>query len=190
MKYIKHIATSQYCKDGSKFLAFIMPFNAFEAELKNLQETHKKAVHFVRASRAINEFQHIIEHSSDDGEPKGSSGVPVLNVLRGRELVNCGCVVVRYFGGKLLGIGGLVRAYSNATLLAIENAEENGYIVDFVALKSHKMQIAFNRINHIKYIASKINIHINNIAFLDNVAEISFECDDSTHKRFIEILQG
>ncbi|MGX3012253.1 YigZ family protein, partial [Helicobacter sp. 23-1044] len=132
MKTIKSLCIAEYEKDGSKFLAHLAPAKGAEQLLSELQEKHKKAVHFVRASRAVNEFRQIIENSSDDGEPKGSSGVPVLNVLRGRELVECACIVVRYFGGKLLGIGGLVRAYSNATLLAVENAKNCGAIVDFI----------------------------------------------------------
>lgn len=165
-----------------------MPINHFEATLKDLQEQHKKAVHFVKASRIINDFNQIVESSSDDGEPKGSSGVPVLNVLRGKELVNCACVVVRYFGGRLLGVGGLVRAYSNATLLAVDYAEENGFIVDFLALKPHKITIAFNQINRLKYIANKMDINIIKTIFLDKTIEVIFECEDEKYSDFISFI--
>jgi len=77
-----------------------------------LKIEHPKARHIVYAYRELNEFNQIIENSSDDGEPKGSSGVPVLNVLRGEEFINVAILVVRYFGGIKLGIGGLVRAYT------------------------------------------------------------------------------
>lgn len=167
-----------------------MPMSAFETQLKNLQETHKKAVHFVKASRIVNEFNQIVESSSDDGEPKGSSGVPVLNVLRGKELVNCACVVVRYFGGTLLGVGGLVRAYSNATLLAVDSAEKEGLIVDFLTLKTHKIYIAFNHINLIKYTANKMNIRIVNISFLENLAEVQIECEDRQYSDFIAFIEN
>lgn len=185
MKTIKSLCTAEYEKDGSKFLAHLAPAKGAEQLLSELQEKHKKAVHFVRASRAVNEFRQIIENSSDDGEPKGSSGVPVLNVLRGRELVECACIVVRYFGGKLLGVGGLVRAYSNATLLAVENAESSRAIVDFIVLKTHKISLPFNAINHAKYLANKMGISLLNIAFNADCAEITLECESKIFDEFV-----
>ena len=63
---------------------------------------------------------------SDDGEPQGTAGMPMLDVLRRENLTNVLCVVTRYFGGVLLGTGGLVRAYTKSTQLALENAGVNG----------------------------------------------------------------
>ena len=190
MKTIKSLCTAEYEKDGSKFIAHLAPAKGAETLLNELQEKHKKAVHFVRASRAVNEFCQIVESSSDDGEPKGSSGVPVLNVLRGRELVECACIVVRYFGGKLLGVGGLVRAYSNATLLAVENADSCGAIVDFVYLKTHKISLPFNAINHAKYLANKMDIAILNIDFKADCAEISLECESKIFDEFASLISN
>lgn len=188
MKTIKNLCIAEYKKDGSKFIAHLAPAKGAEQLLSDLQEKHKKAVHFVRASRILNEFSNIVESSSDDGEPKGSSGVPVLNVLRGRELVECACIVVRYFGGKLLGVGGLVRAYSNATLLAVENAETSGAIVDFIHLKTHKISLPFNAINHAKYLANKMDIAILNIDFLENIAKITIECENKAFAEFVSTI--
>lgn len=188
MKTIKSTATGEYIKDGSRFLAHLVRFSKFESQLQNLMERHKKAVHFVRATRTINEFSQIVESSSDDGEPKGSSGVPTLNVLRGKELVDCGVIVVRYFGGKLLGVGGLVRAYSNATLLAVENAESLGEIVDFIPRKIHKITLPFNAINHAKYLSTKMGANILNIEFSTDNAEITIECDTQTFTHFSTAL--
>ena len=95
---------------GSRFLGFLVLVREFESVLKTLKATHLKAVHFVYAYRELLPNGQILERSSDDGEPKGSSGISVLNVLRGWEMIDCGVIVVRYFGGTLLGIGGLVRA--------------------------------------------------------------------------------
>lgn len=70
-----------------------------------------------------------IERASDDGEPQGTAGHPVLDVLRGAGLMDVCCVVTRYFGGTLLGPGGLVRAYSGAASGAIDVAEQTGGVV-------------------------------------------------------------
>lgn len=188
MKTLNRLVVGEYEKDGSKFLAHLAPINGAENLLSELHERHKKAVHFVRASRAINEFSHIVESSSDDGEPKGSSGVPVLNVLRGKELVECACIVVRYFGGKLLGVGGLVRAYSNATLLAIENATQNGALMEFIPRKIHKITLPFNSIEYAKYLSAKIGANILNITFLSDNAEITIECEDGIFATFIATI--
>ncbi len=181
MKTINRLVVAEYEKDGSKFLAHLAPVSGVDSLLNELQERHKKAVHFVRATRCINEFSHIVESSSDDGEPKGSSGVPTLNVLRGKELVDCGVIVVRYFGGKLLGVGGLVRAYSNATLLAVENAENCGAIIEWIQRKTHTITLPFNAINHAKYLSTKMGANILNIEFLSTCAEITMQCEDKIY---------
>ena len=107
----------------SRFLAFLVPIDRFEARLSELRTAHRKANHHVTAFRRIHEDDHIEEGAKDDGEPAGTSGMPMLKVLIGRELINCGVIVVRYFGGTKLGAGGLARAYSGAASRAIDAAE-------------------------------------------------------------------
>lgn len=99
---------------GSKFLSFIFPYQLFNEQMVTLRHAHPKAVHFVSASRYFNEYEQIVESSSDDGEPKGTSGKPTLCVLQGHQLINIGLITVRYFGGTKLGTGGLVRAYTDS----------------------------------------------------------------------------
>ncbi|MFR3877576.1 MAG: YigZ family protein [Collinsella sp.] len=74
------------------------------------------------------------ERQSDDGEPSRTSGMPTLEVLRGAGLKNVCCVVTRYFGGTLLGPGGLVRAYTAATQAAVAAAQEAGQIVEMTSV--------------------------------------------------------
>jgi putative IMPACT (imprinted ancient) family translation regulator len=69
----------------------------------------------------------IVENSSDDGEPKNSSAPPILNVMRGGDLINCAILVVRYFGGIKLGVGGLVRAYKDAAIGVVQTASLDVY---------------------------------------------------------------
>ena len=111
----------------SKFIAHLMPFSLYEETLQTLKNEHPKARHFVVAFRYLNKFNQIIEHSSDDGEPKGTSGKPTLFVLQGNQLINSALIIVRYFGGTKLGTGGLVRAYSDASNGVISDAELDEY---------------------------------------------------------------
>lgn len=106
----------------SKFLAFLVPIEQFEARLEALRIEHRKASHHVTAFRIIHEDDHIEEGAKDDGEPAGTSGMPMLKVLIGRDIINCGLIVVRYFGGTKLGAGGLARAYSGVASMAIDAA--------------------------------------------------------------------
>jgi len=122
MKYIDTSSTFTHEVKQSKFIAHLVPYADYESTLKALKLQHTKARHFVTAFRYLNEFKQIVEHSSDDGEPKGTSGKPSLMVLQGQDLINLSVIIVRYFGGTKLGTGGLVRAYSDAVNLVINEA--------------------------------------------------------------------
>lgn len=107
----------------SKFIAYICPVNTqeeAEAFVNRIRKQHTDASHNVPAY--IVGFQGEIQKCSDDGEPSGSSGMPVLEVLKAHGLVNVAVVVTRYFGGVLLGRGGLIRAYSGACKSALVKA--------------------------------------------------------------------
>jgi uncharacterized YigZ family protein len=107
----------------SKFLACLVPAVRFESLRKELRLNHPKANHIVWAYRKINSYDRVVEESSDDGEPKGCAGKPVLHVMQGNALVECGILIVRYFGGIKLGTGGMVRAYGEAARTVVECAE-------------------------------------------------------------------
>lgn len=111
----------------STFISYLCPFDKFEILHEKLKTEHPKAVHIVWAYRHLNKYFQIVENQSDDGEPKGTSGAPSLNALRGSQLINCAVFIVRYFGGIKLGTGGLVRAYSSSVNLAINSANLNPF---------------------------------------------------------------
>lgn len=142
MQTIQKIFQAQIEVKKSNFLSFLCPFKEYKNLLKELKDKHPKAVHFVYAYRALNEFNQIIEDKSDDGEPKGTSGMPTLNVLRGYNLINTALITIRYFGGIKLGTGGLVRAYSdaanevicNSTLILFEFKKNISIAIDFKIL--------------------------------------------------------
>lgn len=108
---------------GSEFVGHAAPADSVEtaeAFLAEVRETHPDATHNVPAYRV--RADPLREYASDDGEPSGSAGRPVLNVLTGEGLENAVVVVTRYYGGTNLGIGGLVRAYGRAAKAAVADA--------------------------------------------------------------------
>ena len=107
----------------SRFLGYAAPCVSETDALSVLQELrtgHRGATHHCYAY-IIGDNGGIMRYS-DDGEPGGTAGLPIMEVLRGRRLVNCCVVVVRYFGGVLLGTGGLVRAYTQSCQAAVDEA--------------------------------------------------------------------
>ena len=110
---------------GSRFLAFALPLGSEEEarrEIEACEARYPDASHCCFAYRVATPTA-CIERSSDAGEPAGSAGAPILSVLKGRSLENVLVVVVRYFGGTKLGIGGLVRAYRDAAVTAVDSGE-------------------------------------------------------------------
>ena len=108
---------------GSKFLAYAYPIRSEQDAreyLAQLRELHPKANHHCYAYRLGLDRNHY--RANDDGEPAGSAGRPILNTLYSQDLTNLLVVVVRYFGGTLLGVPGLINAYKMATLAALEQA--------------------------------------------------------------------
>lgn len=109
---------------GSKFIAYAYPIKS-ETEVKELtaqlRAEHSKARHFCWALRLTPDRN--VHKFNDDGEPSGTAGRPILNVLLSADVTNVLVVVVRYFGGTLLGVTGLINAYKTATLAALNEAE-------------------------------------------------------------------
>lgn len=114
-------ADAEFIERRSRFIGHIFATDTEEealARLKQMRETYWDATH--------NVYAYIIRDGatrfSDDGEPGGTAGMPVLQVLQREEIFNVTCVVTRYFGGILLGAGGLVRAYAHSAKLALDAA--------------------------------------------------------------------
>ncbi|MGV8859317.1 IMPACT family protein [Rhodoglobus sp.] len=124
---------SEFEVKRSRFVGRIVRV-ATEAEAREVIETARKehwdARHhcsaFILGSSAT---PHQVRRSNDDGEPSGTAGRPILDVLSGRNLIDCVAVVSRYFGGTLLGTGGLIRAYSDAIALAVDDARAKKMLV-------------------------------------------------------------
>ncbi|MBN8198055.1 IMPACT family protein [Thalassospira povalilytica] len=128
MKTIARPAFAETEEKKSRFLAELVFHDDLARRIDALRALHPKANHHVNAYRYLNEEDQLIEHGKDDGEPSGTSGIPCLKVLQGRDLINVAVIVTRYFGGTKLGTGGLVRAYSGAANAVCDVAE----IIDYI----------------------------------------------------------
>ena len=159
MFLLKEKISTQIEVKKSKFIATLAPFKDFESLNKALRDEHPKAAHVVWAYRYLNEFGQIVENSSDDGEPKGSSAPALLRALRGAELVDTCALVVRYFGGIKLGIGGLMRAYGASVNEAIKSAKDMGVLEFFEKKESLKVFVPFALISRCEHFAKTKNIN-------------------------------
>lgn len=111
---------------------------------------------------------------SDDGEPSGTAGKPILEVITGRKIHNCLIIVTRYFGGTLLGTGGLVRAYQEAANACIANA----VIAERIDAQRIEIDTDYNGLGKIQYIVGQMNIKIHNVEYADQVKmHLSVELD-------------
>ena len=141
----------------SKFLTHLIPISEYSTALiASLKAQHPKANHVVYALRYLNEFDQIVENSSDDGEPKGSAGVPALNVLRGQELINCAVLIVRYFGGTKLGVGGLARAYA----LSVKEVIGVSQLSEYVKEVTYTFQTSYSQIDKTLHTLKGLEIYL------------------------------
>ncbi|MBL6969781.1 MAG: YigZ family protein [Campylobacterales bacterium] len=166
MKFVDNEFSSTLEIKRSKFITHICPYDKFDQMMQKLKDEHPKGRHFVYAYRYLNEFDQIVENSSDDGEPKGTSGKPSLSVLRGSNIINSAVIIVRYFGGIRLGTGGLVRAYGDAV----------NQVLDISSLKEYKKldtktcTLNYDMLGQIEYLLEQNDINILNKEFSQNVA--------------------
>ena len=153
-----------YKSKGSKFIAYAIIVKSEEQvvdEINKIKKLDKNANHYCYAY--IIKTDKSIEKVNDDGEPKNSAGKPILGQIKSKELTNCLIVVVRYFGGIKLGIPGLIKAYKNAALEAIQNNKiECIDITEMYSLKFSYEELN-NVMNIIKNYNAKILTHKNDI---------------------------
>lgn len=156
-----------YSINSSKFHSNIYPINSLKEVrkiFKELKIKHYKAAHICYAYR-IKDQSKLDEFYTDGGEPKGSSGLPILNELKKFLLINVSIYVIRYFGGKKLGIPGLIEAYSYAAKNSIENIE----LVEWNQKVSYNLQLPYEFQNIIYSILSKVSADIVKQSFNDLV---------------------
>lgn len=187
---VKGYAVSEFQEKKSTFIGYVKRV-ASEDEAKEfvneIKSQHKEATHNVYAY-IVGENKGI-QRYSDDGEPQGTAGIPVLEVIKKHDLTDVAVVVTRYFGGILLGGGGLIRAYSKGASSAIDEAG----VVEKVKGLNLKLILDYDLIGKIQYLCGTNNWHIEDTVYTDKV-EISLFCESKDKeeyiKAFIEATNG
>mgnify|MGYP005757838493 FL=1 len=175
-KSIEKEAEAEIVEKKSRFIAQIFAVNSKEeAEqvLANVKKKYYDAKHNCYAYIVDN-----IEKCSDDGEPSGTAGAPMLDLLKNNGLNNIIVVVTRYFGGTLLGTGGLVRAYTESAKKALENAKmiEKEYGIRYL------LEISYGNIKEIQYICKQLKINIIDSEYGENVI-LTLESNEEKKKK-------
>ena len=174
-KTIEAISEGLYKEKGSKFLSFAIPVKSVEGTKEILAEYRKRffdARHVCYAYMLG--YDRTEFRANDDGEPSGTAGRPILGQINSRELTNVLVIVVRYFGGVLLGTGGLVTAYKEAAADALNAAEINEHTV------KNAFSIAFGYLsmNEVMKVIKELNAEIVSQTF-DNECSINVLVDKS-----------
>ncbi len=161
-KTIQELSEGVYRVKGSKFIAYLYPINS-ENDLKDiivaLKAEHPKARHHCWALRLSPD--RTVFRLNDDGEPSGTAGRPILNALLSNELTNILAVVVRYFGGTLLGVPGLINAYKSATVDAVNNAK----IIEKTVNSVFRIEFGHPQMNEVMKIVKEEDLKISNQNF-------------------------
>jgi len=187
---IKKEGYAELIEKKSKFIANVFPVETEEEALEKLAMVKKKysdARHNVYAYNIGGEI--IRTRYSDDGEPQGTAGLPVLNVIKGQAIENILIVVTRYFGGILLGTGGLVRAYTDAAKLGVEDAE----VIEEIEKVKLSLDIEYEHLEKVKNFIEKSNYDIDNIEYSDNVkiyVLIPLVNEEDAKKEMINLLNA
>ncbi len=186
---IKSPVKASFIEKRSEFIGYLCPVKTNDEAvdfINMIKSEHRKARHNVYAY--ILRDNNIVRYS-DDGEPQGTAGVPVLDVLQKQGLTDICCVVTRYFGGILLGGGGLVRAYSHSAALAVEAAE----IMHMHYCVSAEIAVNYELYGKVNFILPEFEVKQTASDFGDNVklsVNVKSELYESFCKKLIDATAG
>lgn len=173
---IKDAATFEFEEKKSIFIGNVKRVSSEEEAkefVNEIRSKHKDAKHNVYAY-IIGEKM-LIQRRTDDGEPQGSAGIPVIDVIKNKGITDTAIVVTRYFGGILLGVGGLARAYSKAASESINK----GKIVLRVKGKPLSITVNYDLLGKLQYLFEKKKWYIDNTEYTDRVIlSIKFENEE------------
>lgn len=186
---IKGFATDSFIEKKSEFIGYIAPVRTNEEAVEfinKIRSEHRKAKH--------NVYAYILREGntsrySDDGEPQGTAGVPVLDVLQKEGLTDVCCVVTRYFGGILLGGGGLVRAYSHSAKIAVDAAER------MIMCSSYpvKITVDYDLYGKISYLLPEFEVKVTDTDFGSDVTVsllVKKGLADKLKEKMVDVTNG
>lgn len=172
---IKQEAKSEYREKHSRFLGFILPC---KNEKQAVDIINAKKKEYWNARHVV--YAYVLSDGtarfSDDGEPHGTAGKPVLNILKSSGIKDAVIVVVRYFGGILLGTGGLVRAYSAAAISAVENSDR----VKIVSAYKFSVSVGYGDYDKLSFLLKAEGADILSCDFADSVNVVFAVSPDKT----------
>lgn len=151
---IEKEALAEFKDRGSRFLAYAFPIfsvEGFKIRLQQIKEEHPKAVHHCFAYRVGTDGNNF--RSSDDREPSGSAGRPILGQIDSKQLTNVAVIVVRYFGGTLLGVPGLINAYKTSAALALQTTPAVQKAIEI----NYRIQFDYTMMNEVMMLVKKYN---------------------------------
>jgi uncharacterized YigZ family protein len=176
-----------YFKDkGSKFHSYLYPVNnenEVREILQQIKKEHFSARHHCYAWRLGRE--EVTFRANDDGEPSSTAGKPILGQLVSSDITNVLCVVVRYFGGTLLGVSGLINAYRQATIEAIQNAQ----IISRIIEREYELIFSYNQLNTVMQVIKAENLNQTEID-LQESCRIKYTVRKSEAERIKNIFDG
>jgi uncharacterized YigZ family protein len=181
----------RYNEKGSTFSALAIPVSdvaEVKTNLHQLKEQYPDANHICYGYR-IKEGDRVDEFSTDAGEPKGSSGIPILNVLKRKHLVNVVIFVIRYFGGSKLGIPGLINAYGTA----VENAINAGKLKTWVLYQQISICYNYDLQKKVDSLLQQFTVNIIKIEFGESIKtdmEVEVEKTEALAQDLCEISNG
>lgn len=169
---------ARFVEKKSEFIGYLAPVASEEqavAFINEIRAMHRKATHNCYAYILR---ENAIARHSDDGEPSGTAGVPIYEVLRKEELCDVACVVTRYFGGIMLGAGGLVRAYTRGAKDAVSAAA-----IKVMAMAAQvDIKVDYSLYGRLPQIFAKFDTHIESEEFADDVRITAFVREELSQK--------
>ena len=188
---LSSISEGKYNEKGSTFSAIAIPVSsaaAIKNKLSELKEQFPDASHICYGYR-IKERGRLDEFATDAGEPKGSSGLPILNVLKRNQIVDAVIFVVRYFGGSKLGIPGLINAYGTAAERTIQNAK----VKKWIQLERISFIYNYDLQNRVDSVLQKFKVKIINTNFGEFIQvelEVEVEKNEELSKELKDVSNG
>ena len=179
-KSVKQCSEAEYTVNRSRFIGRCFPVDSEEAALCLLGDIRKKHWDATHNCFAYRIGENAAARFSDDGEPGGTAGKPIMDVLTGRELTNVLCVVTRYFGGILLGAGGIVRAYSKSAADAVTKAGMVSYLPGTIL----DIPMDYSRYGALEGFI-RANAEVRNVAFAQNVV-VTVAVEDTNLLKFMK----